>query len=87
MSFQHLKDYILDKFPLAIAYLDDILVFFVIEKHCPHTHTILESLLRYKLLAAVETCEWHTQHIAYLGHILEPGIMRIGPERIKAVQD
>ena len=62
---------ILKDFNLAIAYLDDIIIFSrTAKEHLSHIKQVFEKLQAAKLSMKLSKCRFFTKEIQYLGHIL-----------------
>jgi len=71
----------LDRF--CIAYLDDILIYFENEEqHIEHVKQILEPLTKAGLPVKPQKCEFHTNHVEYLGFIITTEGLRMEPAKI-----
>ena len=69
--FQELMTGILKDFPLAIAYLDDIIIFSKTpQEHLSHIHMVFEKLKSANLSMKKSKCSFFLKEIQYLGHIL-----------------
>ena len=74
----------LDQF--AIAYLDDILIYSKTEEeHEEHVKKILEALNKYNLYLKPEKCEFHVRTTEFLGFIIEPGKIKMSPQKVQAI--
>ena len=72
----------------VIIYLDDILIFSVDEKsHIKHVSEVLRRLRKHGLYANNKKCEFHSDSVEYLGHIIGPGGIRMDEEKVKVIQD
>ena len=89
-TFQRLMNDIfrahLDKF--VLVYLDDILIFSnSMEEHLQHLRTVLRLLRHNKLYAQPAKCQFMQDEVAYLGHIVGRGGLRVDPKKVAAVQE
>jgi hypothetical protein len=67
-----------------IIYMDDILIASTsLEGHRNAVHTILDHLEELDLYLKPEKCTWEAPHVDYLGLILEKGVTRMDPAKIK----
>jgi hypothetical protein len=70
----------------VLAYLDDILIFSeTLKDHKEHVRKVLGLLLEAKLYLHPRKCEFHVQKTMFLGFILEPGTLRVDPDKIKEI--
>jgi hypothetical protein len=71
-----------------IVYLDDILIFSETwREHLKHIKWTLDKLKENSLFAKMKKCEWGTQEVEYLGHIIRPGQIAMDPKKIQAVME
>ena len=79
---------ILKDFNIAIAYLDDIIIFSkTAEEHLSHIKQVLEKLCTAKLPMKFSKCHFFSKEIQYLGHILSTkGIWPL-PSKTQAIQN
>ena len=69
--FQHLMNKVLDNFPFAITYLDDIIIFSdTEEEHLAHIEEIFKRLEAADLKMKRSKCDFFKKHIHYLGHLI-----------------
>ena len=74
----------LDKF--IIAYLNNIIIYFKIEKeHYKYIKWVLQRLVDKRILVAIKKCEFHTIKIEFYGFIIKLKKLSINPKKIKAV--
>ena len=80
-----LREY-LDLF--VVVYLDDILIFSqTLEEHKEHVHKVLQTLQSAKLLVEPEKCDFHKQHVKYLGYTISPGKIGMDKSKIQAIEE
>jgi hypothetical protein len=87
-TFQALMNHILKPYinNFATVYLDDILIFSnSLEEHENHVRIIVETLQDHKLIANPEKCTFFTQEVEYLGHIIEPGAIKMDPSKVESI--
>ena len=78
-----LKEY-LDKF--VITYLDNIIIYFKIEKeHYKHIKWVLQKLINKRMLVAIKKCKFHITKTEFYGFIIELKKLNINLKKIKAV--
>jgi hypothetical protein len=69
-----------------IIYMDDILVASTsLEGHRAAVHAILDRLEALDLYLKPEKCTWESPQVDYLGLILEKGVTRMDPAKIKGI--
>jgi hypothetical protein len=69
-----------------IIYMDDILVASTsLEGHRAAVHAILDHLETLDLYFKPEKCTWEASQVDYLGLILEKGVTRMDPAKIKGI--
>jgi hypothetical protein len=69
-----------------IIYMDDILVAStLLEGHWQAVHAILTCLEELDLYLKPEKCTWEAPQVNYLGLILEKGVTRMDPAKIKGI--
>ena len=69
--FQELITGILKDFSFTIAYLDDIIIFSkTLQEHLSHIHMVFEKLKSANLSMKKSKCNFFSEEIQYLGHIL-----------------
>ena len=69
--FQELMTGVLQDFPFATAYLDDIIIFSrMAEEHHSHIKQVFEKLRKAHLSLKLNKCHFFTKDIHYLAHIL-----------------
>jgi hypothetical protein len=94
-TFQAMMDYILEpiinlfrgKGTEIIVYMDDILIATSasLEQHREAVHGVLDILEQNDLFIKPEKCIWEAPRVDYLGLILERGITRMDPAKVKGV--
>lgn len=83
-SFMHLMNSTLHEFidVFVLAYLDDILIYSqTIEEHVTHLRAVLLKLRETKLFAKLSKCEFASNSVEYLGHVVSA--RGISPEEAK----
>ena len=80
-----LREY-LDVF--AVVYLDDILIFSSsFEQHINHVRLVLERLRNAGLYVKSEKCEFHVDHVEFLGFCINPSGITMDPKKVSAIMD
>src|SRR5436190_11200395 len=70
----------------VIIYLNDILIYLeTLEEHKKQVKKILKRYAEKELLLKSEKCEFHTQKVEYLKHIITPEKIQMNREKIKAI--
>jgi hypothetical protein len=89
-TFQRIMNEIfhIEENSFIIVYLDDILIFSETwEEHIRHIRWTLDKLRENSLFAKMKKCEWRTQEVEYLGHIIKSGQVAMDPKKIQAVKE
>jgi hypothetical protein len=72
-----------------VVYMDDLLIATkddtTFHKQC--IQRVLQKLLDHDLYLKLSKCEFHKQHIEYLGVVLEHGQVQMDPTKVKGVAD
>ncbi|XP_070034676.1 uncharacterized mitochondrial protein AtMg00860-like [Nicotiana tomentosiformis] len=83
-GFMRFSSY-LDSF--VIVFIDDIVVYsHSAMEHEQHLRTMLQILREKKLYAKFSKCEFWLESVAFLGHVLSNGGIKLDPKKIEAVQ-
>jgi hypothetical protein len=70
----------------VIVYLDNILVFSgTWDEHVRHVKQVLDTLQREKIYVKLSKCEFGKTKLAYLGHIVGGGQLKIDPSKIDVI--
>uniref|UniRef100_A0A8C7YBJ2 Gypsy retrotransposon integrase-like protein 1 n=1 Tax=Oryzias sinensis TaxID=183150 RepID=A0A8C7YBJ2_9TELE len=88
--FQRLVNDVLRDFlnRFVFVYLDDILIYSNNQtQHEQHVRQVLTRLLDNRLYVKSEKCEFHVDHVQFLGYIIEAGRIRPDPSKIEAVSN
>lgn len=87
-TFVRLMDRVLDGYPNAVAYFDDIIIFSETwEQHLSHVKDVLEKLKSAGLTVRPSKCKLGASEIVCLGHIVGSGKTRPDPKKIEAMQN
>jgi Retroviral aspartyl protease/RNase H-like domain found in reverse transcriptase/Reverse transcriptase (RNA-dependent DNA polymerase)/Integrase zinc binding domain/Retrotransposon gag protein/Zinc knuckle len=79
------KEY-LDKF--VVVFIDDILVYSKSrEEHEQHLRLILQKLREHKLYAKWKKCEFWTEKVVFLGHVISKEGVAVDPAKIEAIMN
>jgi len=69
-------------------YIDDIIIFSdTYDKHVATLRKVLQRLLDEKFLLMASKCQFFTQRLDILGHILTPDALHMDPKKCKKVLD
>jgi Reverse transcriptase (RNA-dependent DNA polymerase) len=72
----------------AIIYLDDILIFSGNkDDHFRHVSEVLKQLRKHGLYANGKKCDFHSESVDYLGHMIGPNRLQMDPAKVKVIQD
>ncbi|KAI7797064.1 hypothetical protein IRJ41_012065 [Triplophysa rosa] len=70
----------------VFVYLDDILIFSQsLQEHTRHVRGVLQRLLENQLFVKAEKCEFHSDTVSFLGHVISPRGIEPDDAKIKAV--
>ena len=88
-TFQRALDMILAQFKwqTCLIYIDDIIIFSRDEEsHLRHVDQVLEALHRANVTIKLSKCDFFTNKVKYLGHIIKPGKLSVDKVRVKALE-
>jgi Reverse transcriptase (RNA-dependent DNA polymerase) len=72
----------------VIIYLDDILIFSGNkDDHFRHVSEVLKRLCKHGLYANGKKCDFHSESVDYLGHMIGPNGLQMDPAKVKVIQD
>ena len=75
-------------YKVVFCYIDDFLILSkTYDEHMTHLREVFSRLRAGNLVLKASKCHLAKKSIHYLGFIIEPGIMKIDPERLHAVTD
>ena len=89
-TFQRMINNVLREYVdiFVVVYLDDILIFSDNEEeHEEHIHKVFTKLQENNLLVEAEKCEFHSQEVEFLGHVITPGEIRMQDRIIAPIKD
>ena len=87
-SFQRTLDVLLHGFNwrTCLVYIDDVIIFSKsIEEHLSHVEAVLDTLHRAGVTLKLKKCEFFTDKVKYLGHIIRPGQLEINQAHTAAL--
>ena len=86
--FQHLMNKVLDNFPFAMTYLDDIIIFSnTEEEHLAHIEEIFRRLEAADLKMKRSKCNFFKKHIHYLGHLISANGIQPLKDKLDTIRD
>ena len=86
--FQHLMNKVLDNYPFAMTYLDDIIIFSdTEEEHLAHIEEIFKRLEAADLKMKRSKCDFFKKHIHYLGHLISANGIRPLKDKLDTIHD
>ncbi|KAJ1697055.1 hypothetical protein LUZ63_005567 [Rhynchospora breviuscula] len=72
----------------VVVFIDDILIYSkTLEEHEEHLQLVLERLRNHRLYAKLSKCEFWSEQVAFLGHIISGKGLAVDPDKIKAVTE
>ena len=89
-TFQRLVNTVLRQFidKFVIVYLDDILIYSTnVGDHEGHVRQVLQALRENHLYAKAEKCDFHVEHVEYLGFHISPAGISMDPKKVSDVLD
>ena len=89
-TFQRAVDMILGRYrwKSCLVYLDDIIVFSKTkEDHVQHVKEVLSTLKEVDFSLKLKKCEFFTQTVDYLGHVIHPGRLEVAKKNTEAVKN
>ena len=86
--FQHLMNKVLDNYPFAMTYLDDIIIFSnVEEEHLAHIEETFKRLEATDLKMKRSQCNFFKKHIHYLGHLISANGIQLLKDKLDTIRD
>lgn len=88
-TFQRTMDTVLAgmKWQFCFPYLDDIIVYSrTFAEHVKHCKQVFERLRQYGLSISLKKCQFATNEVRFLGHVVKDGTISPNPDKVKAVQ-
>ena len=72
----------------VVVFIDDILVYSKsMEEHVYHLRIVLQILREYQLYAKFSKCDFWTESVAFLGHVVIKDGIQVDPQKIEAVSE
>ena len=87
-TFQRTLDIVLSQFKwkTCLVYLDDVIVFSKnIEDPLVHVGTVLDALRDALITLKLTKCDFFTNTVKYLGHVIRPGTLEVDEAATKAL--
>ena len=89
-TFQRAVDVILAgiKWQHCLVYLDDVIVFSnSVERHMVHVDHVLTLLRSAGVSLKLKKCNFFTQSVSYLGHVIRPGRLSLADKNTRALRE
>ena len=89
-TFQRAVDILLARFKwrTCLVYLDDIIVFSNnLDDHLSHVREIMRVLQDAGITLKLKKCEFFTDSVKYLGHVIRPGQLSVDEVRVKSLKE
>ena len=72
----------------VVVFIDDILVYSKsIKDHVYHLRTVLQTLREHQLYTKFSKCDFWTESVAFLGHVVTKDGIQVDPQKIEAVSE
>ena len=72
----------------VVVFIDDILVYSKsMEEHVYHLRTVLQIPREHQLIAKFSKCDFWTESVAFLGHVVTKDGIQVDPQKIEAVSE
>ena len=88
--FQHFMNDILREFLdlIAVGILDDVIIFSEsLAEHVQHVRSILKVLRQHRLYAKVKKCEFHKDHMTFVGYLVSKEGIGMDLAKVSAILD
>ena len=88
-TFQRTLDILLSsyKWTSCIVYLDDVIIFSKdVKTHLKQVESVLRTLHAAGVTLKLDKCNFFTQKVKYLGHILRPGTLSVDQARVASLR-
>ena len=89
-AFMHLMNRVFRSYvdQFIVVFINDILVYSKsMEKHVYHLRTVLQTLREHQLYAKFSKCDFWTESVAFLGHVVTKDGIQVDPQKIEAVSE
>ena len=89
-SFQRYLSFVLNEYlwRFVLVYIDDLIIYSNdMEEHIKHIRLVFEKLAEFQLRLKVEKCEFATEEVAYLGHVISKNGVKPDPDKIRAIEN
>jgi hypothetical protein len=89
-TFQSVMNSILAPFLdiFVLVYLDDILIYSKsMDEQVEHLKSVLAALREHKFYCKRSKCQFRSEHVEYLGHLLTPQGIMVDPRKVAAIRD
>lgn len=71
----------------ALVYLDDVIVYSrSIEAHLDHVYSVLQLLKDAGVTLQLKKCQFFTDNVDYLGHVIRPGKLQVADKTTEAIE-
>ena len=86
-TFQRLMEMVLEGIPHCMVYIDDILVYTTEEESHEQVLTeVLQRLMKYRLYAKLQKCEFFQTSVSFLGHLVSANTITPDPDKKQRIQ-
>jgi len=76
----------LDKF--VVVFINDILVYSRDKReHVTHLRTVLQSLREHQPYGKLKKCEFWSEEVIFLGHVVSKKEIKVNPQKVKTILD
>ena len=70
----------------VVVFIDDILVYSKsMEEHVYHLRTVLKTLRENQIYAKFSKCDFWTESVSFLGHVVTKDGIQVDPQKIEAI--
>ena len=83
MAYSKIMSEILGDLDFVAVYIDDICIFSgTANRHMDHLKIVMQRLERANIKLNLDKCQWFTNKVELLGHIITPEGIRPNPKKI-----